>query len=158
MSCTLSSDQIIKPRLCLTLETITSYGMISGSQNFFGEHISQGTCMHFLWMTQQTQELSSTSSPSSFTPHQSTSHQETVLLVHPPLDGVGANSGEFHSFFLLFEWLWKEKKRGREGWREGVWIIGWSQLHSTVQLQVHSLSLHYNIVVLELDPQYTWNS
>ena len=32
---------------------------------FFCEHISQGTCMHFLWMTRQTQELSSTSSPPS---------------------------------------------------------------------------------------------
>ena len=86
MSCTLSSDQIIKPRLCLTLETITGYGMNSGSQNFFCEHISLGTCMHFLWTTQQIQELSSTSSPPS-------------RLVHPPLDGVGADSGEFHSMF-----------------------------------------------------------
>ena len=40
---------------------------------------------------------------SSLTPHQSSPHQEMVLLVHPPLDGVGANSGEFHSFYLLLE-------------------------------------------------------
>jgi len=82
------------------------------------EYISQGTCMHFLWMTKQTQELSSTSSPPSLlirAHHTRKWSCWSILLLMVLVPIVESSTA---SFCYLSDS--ERRRRVREGGREGV--------------------------------------